>query len=190
MISHIGSSACYVITLCFIPAQVWGGSLMNFSRDDHTYWWLWMLQSHHASYPSDTGAAAKLFEWWPPWKKYQISQVSAFWAFILGWCIMEITRRKKYSVTHWVISLRMMKVLLTHRVTSPWVPLQLVPLVLYCSPAFEQKYHLYGFHSQGHDHHCRDCIQHHHLLHISPPLSLSPTHVLLLPESSPSLAPD
>ena len=94
--------------------------------------------------------------------------------------------RKKYSVTHWVISLKMMKILLAHRVTSPWVPLQLVPLVLYCSPAFEQKYHLYSFHYQGHDHHC----QHHHPLYISPPLSLSPTHVLLLPESSPSLAPE
>ena len=82
---------------------------------------------------------------------------------------MEITRRKKYSVTHWVISLRMMKILLTHRVTSPWVPLQLVPLVLYCSPAFEQKYHLYGFHYHHHDHHCHDCFQHHHLLHIIVP---------------------
>ena len=85
--------------------------------------------------------------------------------------------RKKYSVTHWVITLRIRKVLFAHRVTSPWVPLQLVPLVLYCSPAFEQNYHLYGFYYQDHNHHCHDCFQHDHLLHISlhfhfhPPMS-------------------
>ena len=139
-----------------------------------------ILHTHQTQVPPQSCLNGGLPEFW---HSETIFSDNAFWILLGGKNMLSLIL---------MMTMTIMMILFAHRVTSPWVPLQLVPLVLYCSPAFEQKYHLYSFHYQDHDHHCHDCIQHHHLLHISPPLSLSlsPTHVLLLPESSPSLAPE